>query len=110
MMAGTNLKAWGLYIPWPLTLGRFTPHSPPRLLSPQRLHQSSVISDEPPRDFFAAGDFPTPNCNLDEGNLSSLEQEGRIAAKEISRWRVDPGAAMPTPSDGEIMMLKSHID
>jgi hypothetical protein len=24
--------------------------------------------------------------NLDEGTLSSLEQEGRIAAKEISRW------------------------
>jgi hypothetical protein len=49
-------------------------------------------------------------CNLDEGILSSLDQEGRIAAKEISRWRVDPGAAMPAPSDGEIMMLKSHID
>jgi hypothetical protein len=39
-----------------------------------------------------------------------LEQEGRIAAKEICRWRVDPGAAMPAPSDGEIVMLKSHID
>jgi hypothetical protein len=49
-------------------------------------------------------------CNLDEGILSSLEQEGWIAAKEISRWWVDPGAAMPAPSDGEIMMLKSHID
>jgi hypothetical protein len=49
-------------------------------------------------------------CNLDEGTLSSLEQEGRIAAKEISRWRVDPGAAMPAPSDGEIVMLKSRID
>jgi hypothetical protein len=49
-------------------------------------------------------------CNLDEGTLSSLEQEGRIAAKEILRWRVDPGAAMPAPSDGEIVMLKSHID
>jgi hypothetical protein len=49
-------------------------------------------------------------CNLDEGDLSSLELEGWIAAKEISRWRVDPGAAMPAPSDGEIVMLKSHID
>jgi hypothetical protein len=39
-----------------------------------------------------------------------MEQEGRIAAKEISRWRVDPAAAMPAPSDGEIIMLKSHID
>jgi hypothetical protein len=49
-------------------------------------------------------------CNLDEGTLSSLEQEGWIAAKEISRWQVDPGAAMLAPSDGEIVMLKSHID
>jgi hypothetical protein len=49
-------------------------------------------------------------CNLDEGTLASMEQEGRIAAKDISRWRVDPGAAMPGPSDGEIVMLKSHID
>jgi hypothetical protein len=49
-------------------------------------------------------------CNLDEGTLSSLEQEGWIAAKEISRWRVDPTAAMPAPSDRDIVMLKSHID
>jgi hypothetical protein len=48
--------------------------------------------------------------NLDEGTLSSLEQEGQIAAKEISRWRGDPDAATPAPSDGEIVMLKSHID
>jgi hypothetical protein len=31
-------------------------------------------------------------CNLDEEVLSSLEQEGLIAAKEISKWRVDPNA------------------
>jgi hypothetical protein len=37
-------------------------------------------------------------CNLDEEILSSLEQEGLIAAKEISRWRVDPGAAASAPS------------
>jgi hypothetical protein len=49
-------------------------------------------------------------CNLDEGTQASLEQEGWIAAKDISRWWVDPGAAMPAPFDGEIMMLKSHID
>jgi hypothetical protein len=49
-------------------------------------------------------------CILDEETLSSLEHEGRIAAKEISRWRVDPGAKMPAPSDGEVVMLKSHID
>jgi hypothetical protein len=48
--------------------------------------------------------------NLDEETLSSLEREGYIAAKEISRWRVDPGATMPAPSDEEVIMLKSHID
>jgi hypothetical protein len=42
--------------------------------------------------------------------LSSLEQEGLIAAKEISRWRVDPGAAATAPSKKEIVMLKSHMD
>jgi hypothetical protein len=50
------------------------------------------------------------SCNLDEEILSSLEQEGRIAAKEIYRWQVDPGAIIPAPSDGEVVMLKSHID
>jgi hypothetical protein len=49
-------------------------------------------------------------CNLDEETLSSLEQEGLIAAKEISRWQVDSGAAAPPPSNEEIVMLKSHID
>jgi hypothetical protein len=49
-------------------------------------------------------------CNLDEEILSSLEQEGLIAAKEISIWRVDPNVAAPAPSKKEIVMLKSHID
>jgi hypothetical protein len=49
-------------------------------------------------------------CNLDEEVLSSLEQEGLIAAKEISKWRVDPNTAVPAPSKKEIVMLKSHID
>jgi hypothetical protein len=49
-------------------------------------------------------------CNLDEETLSSLEQEGWIAAKEISRWQVDSSTAAPAPSDEEIVMLKSHID
>jgi hypothetical protein len=49
-------------------------------------------------------------CNLDEGTLSSLEQEGWIAAKEVPRWRVDSRAAAPAPSHKEIVMLKSHID
>jgi hypothetical protein len=50
------------------------------------------------------------SCNINEEILSSLEQEGRIAAKEISRWRVDRGVAMPTLSDEEVVILKSHID
>jgi hypothetical protein len=50
------------------------------------------------------------SCNVNEEILSSLEQEGRIAAKKISRWRADPGAAMPAPSDEEVVILKSHID
>jgi hypothetical protein len=50
------------------------------------------------------------SCHINEKTLSSLEQEGCIAAKEISRWRVDPGATMPAPSDEEVGMLKSHID
>jgi hypothetical protein len=49
-------------------------------------------------------------CNLNEEILSSLEQEGLIVAKEISRWRVDPNAAAPAPSKKEIVMLKFHID
>jgi hypothetical protein len=49
-------------------------------------------------------------CNLDKETLSSLEHEVRIAAKEISRWRVDPRATIPAPSDGEVVLLKSHID
>jgi hypothetical protein len=47
---------------------------------------------------------------LDEEILSSLEQEGLIAAKEISKWRVDHNAAAPAPPKKEIVMLKSHID
>jgi hypothetical protein len=38
-------------------------------------------------------------CNLDEEVLSSMEQEGLIAAKEISKWRVEPNTAMPVPSN-----------
>jgi hypothetical protein len=49
-------------------------------------------------------------CKLDDEVLSSMEQEGLIAAKEISKWRVEPNAIMPAPSKKEIVMLKSHID
>jgi hypothetical protein len=50
------------------------------------------------------------SCNINEEILSSLEQEGCIATKEISKWWVEPGASMPAPSEEEIVMLKSHID
>jgi hypothetical protein len=40
----------------------------------------------------------------------SIEEEGLIAAKAISQWRVETGAAMPNPLEGEVVMLKSHID
>jgi hypothetical protein len=49
-------------------------------------------------------------CNLSEDILSSLERAGLIAARVISKWRVDPNAAMPAPLKKEIMMLKLHID
>jgi hypothetical protein len=48
--------------------------------------------------------------NLSEDILSSLEQEGLIAARAISKWRVEPNAAMSTALEEEIVMLKSHID
>jgi hypothetical protein len=48
--------------------------------------------------------------NLSEDILSSLEQEGLIAARAISKLRVEPNAAMPEPLEEEIVMLKSHID
>jgi hypothetical protein len=56
----------------------------------------------------SGGDWDS--CNLNEEILSSLEREGRIATKEISRWWVKPGTAMPAPSDEEVIILKSHID
>jgi hypothetical protein len=49
-------------------------------------------------------------CNLDEETLSSLEQEGLVASRAISRWRVDTSATAPAPSKKDIVMLKSHID
>jgi hypothetical protein len=49
VMAGTNLEVQGLYIPQPLTPGRSPLIRLRRILSPRRLHESFVISDEPPR-------------------------------------------------------------
>jgi hypothetical protein len=82
----------------------------PRQASKSEAAESSVRSSDTESAIPETSGGSWDPCNLDEGILSSLEQEGRIAAKEISRWRVDPGAAMPAPSDGEIVMLKSHID
>jgi hypothetical protein len=39
-----------------------------------------------------------------------LEQEGLIAARAISKWRVEPNAAMLAPPKKEIVITKSHID
>jgi hypothetical protein len=48
-------------------------------------------------------------CNLDEETLSSLEQEGLVAAKNISKWRLDPGAASSAPSKkGDCDVKISH--
>jgi hypothetical protein len=41
-----------------------TSFTPPRILSPQRLHESSAISDEPPWEFFTAGDFSAGAVHL----------------------------------------------
>jgi hypothetical protein len=54
-MAGTNLEARGLYIPWPLTPDRSPLIRSRRFPSLQHLHESYVISDEPPRKILAAG-------------------------------------------------------
>jgi hypothetical protein len=85
------------------------PESPRQAAKSEAAESSAASSDTESAISETSGGSWDP-CNLDEGTLSSLEQERRIAAKEISRWRGDPGAAMPAPSDGEIVMLKSHID
>jgi hypothetical protein len=47
--------------------------------------------------------------HLSKEILSSVEQEVLIAAKGISRWRVEPNAAMHASLEKEVVMLKSHI-
>jgi hypothetical protein len=49
-------------------------------------------------------------CHLNEETLTAMEQEGLIAAREISKWRVEPSATKPVPQKKEVVMLKSHID
>jgi hypothetical protein len=85
------------------------PESPHQAAASEAAESSARSSDTESAMPETSGGSGDP-CNLDKGILSSLELEGRIAAKEILRGRVDPGAAMPAPSDGEIVMLKSHID
>jgi hypothetical protein len=85
------------------------PESPRQAATSEAAESSARSSDTESAMPETSGGSWDP-CNLDEGTLSSLEQEGRIATKEISRWRVDPGAATLAPLDGEIVMLKSHID
>jgi hypothetical protein len=64
VMAGTNLKVRGLYIPRPLTPGRSHLILPQRTLSPQHPHESFIISDEPPQDFLTVGGFFRQNSSL----------------------------------------------
>jgi hypothetical protein len=85
------------------------PESPHQVAASEAAESSARSSDTESAIPETSGCSWDP-CNLDEGTLSSLEQEGQISVKEILRWRVDPGAAMPAPSDREIVMLKSHID
>jgi hypothetical protein len=90
-------------------LAAMDPESPRQAAASEAAESSARSSDTKSAMPETSGGSWDP-CNLDEGTMSSMELEGRIAAKEISRWRVDPGVAMPAPSDGEIVMLKSHID
>jgi hypothetical protein len=90
-------------------LAAMDPESPHQATASEAAENSARSSDTESAMPETSGGSWDP-CNLDEGTLSYLEQEGRIAAKEVSRWRVDSGAAAPAPSDEEIVMLKSHID
>jgi hypothetical protein len=61
------------------------PESPHQAASSEAAESSARSSDtESAMPETSGGSWDS--CNLDEGTLSSLEQEGRIAAKEISRW------------------------
>jgi hypothetical protein len=82
----------------------------PRQASKSEATEGSVRSSDTESAMPETSGGNWESCNVTEEVLSSLEQEGRIAAKEISRWRVDPGASVPAPSDEEVVMLKSHID
>jgi hypothetical protein len=72
------------------------------MAEPSQVHAGSAIPEY-------AGGCCNP-CYLSEEILSSLEQEGLIEAKEISKWRVEPNSSMPAPLEKEVIMLKSHVD
>jgi hypothetical protein len=92
-----------------MPLAAMEPESPRQALKSEAAKGSAWSSDtESAMPETSGGNWES--CNVTKEVLSSLEQEGRIAAKEISRWRVDPGASVPAPSDEEVIMLKSHID
>jgi hypothetical protein len=90
-------------------LAAMEPESPRQASKSEAAEVSERSSDtESAMPETSGGDWDS--CNINEEILSSLEQEGRIAIKEISRWRVEPSAAMPAPLDEEVVILKSHID
>jgi hypothetical protein len=70
------------------------PESPRQATTSEAAESSARSSDTESAMPETSGGSWDP-CNLDDGDLSSLELEGWIAAKEVSRWRADPGAAMP---------------
>jgi hypothetical protein len=69
-------------------LATMEPESPPQA-SKSKAVESSVRSSDTESAIPETSGGSWDPCNLDEESLASLEQEGRIAAKEISRWRVD---------------------
>jgi hypothetical protein len=89
-------------------LAAMEPESPRQASKSEAAEGSARSSDtESAIPETSGGDWDS--CNLSEEVLSSLEREGRISAKEVSRWRVELGEAMPAPSDEEVVMLKSTL-
>jgi hypothetical protein len=92
-----------------MPLAAMEPESPRRASKSEAAEGSARSSDtESAMPETSGGNWES--CNVTKEVLSSLEQEGRIAPKEISKWRVDPSASVPAPSNEEVVMLKSHID
>jgi hypothetical protein len=49
-------------------------------------------------------------CSLNEEILATMEKNGFIVGRAISRWWVENNAAMHAPLEKEVVMLKSHVD